>query len=277
MARRYTEYLREDMFPQMWCAGCSHGITISALARAMAALGLEPSQTVVVTGIGCFGKADDYFNTHVFHGTHGRALSFATGIKVANPRLHVLVLMGDGDGVTIGGNHFIHTARRNLDLTVVLANNKNYGMTGGQYSATSPEGSLTATSPWGTVEPEFDICNLAKAAGATFVARTTAYHVLQMEKLLVEAISHKGFSLVEVLSACPTYYSRYNGKMSAVETMRFFRDRSVTREKYDALPEDEKGKYILTGKLHVEEKDDFHAKYAQLQQKARQAKAGGKL
>lgn len=276
MAKAYTEYLREEMFPQMWCSGCSHGTSLSAIARAMASLQLDPAQTVVVTGIGCWGKADDYFRTHVFHGTHGRALSFATGIKVAKPRLKVLVLMGDGDGVTIGGNHFIHTARRNIDVTAIITNNFNYGMTGGQYSASSPEGSITTTSPYGTPEPGFDICDLARVSGATFVARTTPYHVNQMEKLLAEAIAHKGFSMVEIISSCPTYFARYNHKVSAVEMMRFFKDKAVNMAKYNTLPETEKANHILTGKLYEVERQDFHTKYALLQQNARQkAERGG--
>jgi 2-oxoglutarate/2-oxoacid ferredoxin oxidoreductase subunit beta len=210
----------KNCFPRCGAAGCSHGISLGSIARAMAALDLKPHKTVVSTGIGCWGKADDYFRTHVFHGTHGRALSFATGIKVAQPELTVLSLMGDGDGVTIGGNHFIHSARRNLDITAIITNNFNYGMTGGQYSASSPEGSITTTSMYGTVEPGFDICNLAIASGATYVARATPYHVTQMDKLIAEGIAHKGFSVIEIISSCPTYFGRYNQKVSAVDMMK---------------------------------------------------------
>ncbi len=266
----YRDYLREELFPQMWCSGCSHGIALGSIARAMAALNLERHKTVVSTGIGCWGKADDYFRTHVFHGTHGRALSFATGIKVAKPELTVLALMGDGDGVTIGGNHFIHSARRNLDMTAIITNNFNYGMTGGQYSASSPEGSITTTSKYGTMEEGFDICSLSIASGATFVARVNPYHVTQMDKLIAEAIAHKGFSVVEILSNCPTYFARYNQKASAVEMMKYFKERSLSRKKYDALPEEEKENYFLTGKLHQVVKDDFHKKYKDLQKRARE-------
>lgn len=269
MSKHYREYLREEMLPHMWCSGCSHGITLSAIARAMASLQLNPAETVVVTGIGCWGKADDYFRTHVFHGTHGRALSFATGIKVANPALKVLVLMGDGDGVTIGGNHFIHTARRNIDVTAIITNNFNYGMTGGQYSASTPEASITTTSLYGTPEPGFDICELARSSGATFIARTTPYHVVQMERLLAQAIEHQGFSTVEVISSCPTYYARYNHKASPVEMMCLFKEKALSAAKYNALPEAEKADYILTGKLYQSEKEDFHVKYNLLQQNAR--------
>ncbi len=266
----YRSYLREEMLPQMWCGGCSHGISLGSIARAMANLKLVPHNTVVATGIGCWGKADDYFRTHVFHGTHGRALSFATGIKVARPELTVLSLMGDGDGVTIGGNHFIHSARRNLDITAIITNNFNYGMTGGQYSASSPEGSITTTSKYGTMEQGFDICNLAIASGATYVARVNPYHVTQMDKLITEAIAHKGFSVVEIISSCPTYFARYNHKVSVVDMMKKLKDQALSQKKYDALPDEEKGNYFLTGKLHHVVKDDFHKKYADLQKRARE-------
>ncbi len=268
MSESYRHFLKEELFPQMWCSGCSHGITLSSIARAMHSLQLKSDETVVTTGIGCWGKADDYFNTHVFHGTHGRALSFATGIKVAKPELKVIVLMGDGDGVTIGGNHFIHSARRNLDLTAIITNNFNYGMTGGQYSASSPEGSLTTTSSYGTVETGFDICDLAIAAGATYVARTTPYHVNQMNKLIAEAIEHKGFSLVEVISSCPTYFDRYNHKSNPVQMLDYFKETGMNKAKYDVLPEDEKEKHFPIGKLHQLVKEDFHIKYARLQEQA---------
>ncbi len=243
----------------------------------MSILDLQPEKTVVATGIGCWGKADDYFKTHVFHGTHGRALSFATGIKVARPELTVLALMGDGDGVTIGGNHFIHSARRNLDLTAIITNNFNYGMTGGQHSASSPEGSITTTSPYGTPEPGFDICELAIASGATFVVRTTPYHIMQMDKLIAEAIAHKGFSVVEIMSGCPTYFGRYNKKSSIVEILRSFQEKAVSKKKYDSLPEAGKNNYFPIGKLHEIKKPNFHEIYADLQQYAQEKvrKEGG--
>ena len=167
------DYLKTEKFPLFWCPGCGNGVVLGAIARAFAELDLTRENTVVVTGIGCWGKADDYVTTNSFHGTHGRALAFGTGIKLANPQLDVVVLMGDGDGVTIGGNHFIHAARRNVDVTAIVVNNLNYGMTGGQYSATTPETRITFTSRLGHIEQGFDICKLAEAAGAPFVARAT--------------------------------------------------------------------------------------------------------
>jgi 2-oxoglutarate ferredoxin oxidoreductase subunit beta len=171
-----TKYLKDGVLPHMWCPGCGIGIVLGGMLRAFEELGYERHNTVVVTGIGCTGKADDYLVTNALHTTHGRALAYATGIKAFNPALNVVVLMGDGDSVTIGGNHFIHAARRNIDLTAIIVNNFNYGMTGGQVSGTTPFEHKTATTAWGNPERSFDICELAAAAGANYVARGTIYH-----------------------------------------------------------------------------------------------------
>lgn len=162
------EYLRYDKLPLFWCPGCSDGIVLGAIVRSFAELGLKKEEIVVVTGIGCWGKADDYLGTHTLHVTHGRALAFATGVKAAKPELTVVALMGDGDCATIGGNHFIHAARRNIGVTAIVVNNLNYGMTGGQYSATTPEGSSTSTSPLGSLEPAFDLCELGESGRRSF-------------------------------------------------------------------------------------------------------------
>ncbi|MFZ7103847.1 MAG: thiamine pyrophosphate-dependent enzyme [Peptococcaceae bacterium] len=268
MNMTYRDYLQEDMFPHMWCSGCSHGIVLGSIARSLATLNIPPARTVAVSGIGCWGKSDEYFKTHALHGTHGRALAFSTGIKIAKPELTVLTLMGDGDSVTIGGNHFIHAARRNIDVTAIVTNNFNYGMTGGQYSASSPEGSFSATSRFGTAEPGFDICELARVAGATFVARATPYHITLMDKLITQAIEHKGFSLVEIQCCCPTYFARYNYKFSAVEMMYHFKEKAVNIAKYNQLSEEEKKKHVPIGKLYESNEPDFHSKYLQLQKRA---------
>ncbi|HCJ58399.1 MAG TPA: 2-oxoacid:ferredoxin oxidoreductase subunit beta, partial [Clostridiaceae bacterium] len=196
---KYDDYLIKEKLPLFWCSGCGNGTVLGAILRAFATLELDKKNTVVVTGIGCWGKADDYISTNTFHGTHGRALSFATGIKLANPKLKVIALMGDGDGATIGGNHLIHTARRNVDITAIVVNNFNYGMTGGQYSGTTPEDSYTATSRYGHIEPGFDLCKLVEAAGAPYVARGSAYNVVQLEKLIRDGIEKKGFSFIEAI------------------------------------------------------------------------------
>ncbi len=224
----YLDYIDEAALPLMWCAGCGDGNILKAVAGAFAALGLEREKIVVVTGIGCWGKADDYLRTNAIHGTHGRALAVATGVKASHPDLTVVALMGDGDCATIGGNHFIHAARRNIGVTAIVANNLNYGMTGGQYSGTTPAGSRTSTSPYGHAEDGFDLCELAAAAGANYVARTTVYHYKQMEKLFAEALREPGFSLVEVVSPCPTYYGRFNRQGAARDMWRSLKERAVT-------------------------------------------------
>jgi len=266
-----SEYLRVDKLPLFWCPGCSDGIVLGAIVRSFAELGLKKEEIVVVTGIGCWGKADDYLGTHTLHVTHGRALAFATGVKAANPDLKVVVLMGDGDCATIGGNHFIHAARRNIDVTAIVVNNLNYGMTGGQYSATTPEGSNTSTSPLGSLEPAFDLCELAKAAGAAFVARSTPYHVQQLQGFIKEAIVKKGFSLVDVMSICPTHYGRRNRLAAPATMMEWLRDHGVSEKAYAALPPAEQAKAFCIGKLVDRDVVDLSTKYAALQARARQA------
>lgn len=264
-------YLRTDKLPLFWCPGCSDGIVLGAIVRSFAELGLKKEEIVVVTGIGCWGKADDYIGTHTLHVTHGRALAYATGVKAANPDLQVVVLMGDGDCATIGGNHFIHAARRNIDVAAIVVNNLNYGMTGGQYSATTPEGSSTSTSPLGSLEPAFDLCELAKAAGASYIARSTPYHVQQLQGFIKEAIAKKGFSLVDVMSICPTHYGRRNQLGAPVQMMEWLRDHGVSEKVYAALPPEQQAKVFCIGKFVDRDRVDLSTKYSALQEKARQA------
>ncbi len=189
------EYLRHDKkFPHVWCPGCGNGITMGAILRAVYTLGLNKDEVVMASGIGCSGRMTTYVDFNTIHTTHGRALTFSTGIKLANPNLTVLTVMGDGDSTAIGGNHFIHAARRNLDLTAIIINNSTYGMTGGQYSPTTPFGSLSTTSVYGHIEHAFSIAELAVAAGASFVARSTVYHATHLEDMLKLAITKKGSS-----------------------------------------------------------------------------------
>ena len=264
LIKKSHEYLRMDKLPLFWCPGCSDGIVLGAIARSLAELDLKKEETVIVTGIGCWGKADDYIATHTVHVTHGRALAYATGIKSARPELKVLVLMGDGDCSTIGGNHFIHAARRNIDLTAIVVNNYNYGMTGGQYSATTPEGSMTSTSILGTVEPAFDLCGLAEAAGASYVARSTAYHVAQMQKMITRAIDKKGFSFLDIISTCPTHYGRRNKIGDGAEMMGWLRDNGVTAKEYESLSENEKAVKFPIGVFVDREQQDHSTKYRQM-------------
>jgi 2-oxoglutarate ferredoxin oxidoreductase subunit beta len=183
-----VKYLKDGVLPHMWCPGCGIGIMLGAMLRAFEELGFSNTDTVVVTGIGCTGKLDDYLVTNALHTTHGRALAFATGVKAFRPELNVVVIMGDGDSVTIGGNHFIHAARRNMDLTAIVLNNLNFGMTGGQVSGTTPEWRFTSTTAYGNPEKEFDICALAETAGANYVARSTPNNGWEMKENLKQAL-----------------------------------------------------------------------------------------
>jgi len=259
----YKDYLVQDRLPLFWCPGCGHGIVLGAIVRAFEELQLDRRNTVVVTGIGCWGKADDYINTNTFHGTHGRALAFATGIKLANdnPDLKVLALMGDGDGATIGGNHLIHAARRNVDVKAIVVNNFNYGMTGGQYSGTTPEDTYTSTSQNGHLEEPFDLCKLVLSSGAPYVARGTVYHIHQLQKIIVEAISKKGFSFVEAIAPCPTHYGRSNKMKTAPLMMNWIKENSVSIKAAEKMSEEDlKNKFIL-GKFVDIDKEDYGTKY----------------
>ncbi len=210
------DYLRQRYFPHMWCPGCGHGIILNALLRAIEQLELDKSDIVMTSGIGCSARISGYVDFHSLHTLHGRALAFATGVKLSKPELNVLVPMGDGDALAIGGNHFIHAARRNIDITAIVMNNRIYGMTGGQFSPLSGPGIRATTAPYQTIDSDFDVVQLAIAAGATFVARSTAFHTRECIGLLKKGIRHKGFSVVEILSQCPTHYGRKNKEGDAV-------------------------------------------------------------
>lgn len=217
------EYIRERFFPHLWCQGCGHGIVMNCLVRSVHQMGLKKNDIVLASGIGCSARISGYVDFHSLHTLHGRALAFATGVKLSKPELTVIVPMGDGDALAIGGNHFIHAARRNIDMTAIVMNNRIYGMTGGQYSPLSGYGMAATTAPYGNIDHDFDVAHLAKAAGASFVARTTTYHVQQLIDLLKKAIAHKGFAIVEVLSQCPTYFGRKNKIGDAVAMMEWFK------------------------------------------------------
>lgn len=221
------DYLRERFFPHMWCPGCGHGIVLGGLLRAVESLGLKKSDMVMVSGIGCSSRISGYVDFHTLHTLHGRALAFATGVKLSRPEVTLLVPMGDGDALAIGGNHFIHAARRNIDMTAIVMNNRIYGMTGGQYSPLTGYGAAATTAPYRNIDHGFDVAELAAAAGATFVARTTSYHVQQVQDILKQAIQHKGFSVVEVLSQCPTYFGRKNRMGSAADMLRWYKENTV--------------------------------------------------
>lgn len=256
-----NDYLLEEKLPLFWCAGCGNGIVLQAILRNMDKRGWTREETVVATGIGCWGKADDYVKTNTFHGTHGRALAFSTGIKLANPALNVVTLMGDGDGITIGGNHLIHAARRNVDVTAIMVNNLNYGMTGGQYSGTTPKHSITKTSPYGHVENAFDVCGVVKAAGGSFVARATVYDVIQLEKLIGQAMDHKGFSFVEVVSPCPTHFGRSNKLGNAPAMMEWIKQNTVSMAKAATMSDEELHGKFVTGVFADVAREDYSTAY----------------
>ncbi|MBI3665624.1 MAG: 2-oxoacid:ferredoxin oxidoreductase subunit beta [Acidobacteria bacterium] len=222
-------FLRMDRMPHIWCPGCGIGTTVNCFARALIESKADPEKLAVVSGIGCTGRVAGYLHVDSFHTTHGRAIPFATGLKLANPSLQVVVYSGDGDLFAIGGNHLIHAARRNIDLKVICVNNFIYAMTGGQTAPTTPEPATTTTAPYGSYEPAFNLPYLTESAGATYVARWTTYHVRQLTRSIVEMLQKKGFCLIEVLSPCPTLYQRRNRLGDALETMKYYKERSKTR------------------------------------------------
>lgn len=221
------EYIRERFFPHMWCPGCGHGIVLNGMLRAIEELGISKNEIVMVSGIGCSSRISGYVDFHTLHTIHGRALAFATGVKMSRPELNLIVPMGDGDALSIGGNHFIHAARRNIAITAIVMNNRIYGMTGGQYSPLSGYGTFATTAPFSNIDHDFDVVELSKAAGATFVARTTAYHVQEMTSIIKKAILHDGFSVVEVMSQCPTYFGRKNRIGGAVDMLEHMKNNTT--------------------------------------------------
>jgi 2-oxoglutarate ferredoxin oxidoreductase subunit beta len=256
-------YLRPTKkFPSVWCAGCGNGIVQSAFIRAVDRLGYSKDNMAVVSGIGCSSRMPVYLDFHALHTLHGRALPYATGVKFAQPKMKVVVITGDGDALAIGGNHFIHACRRNIDITCILINNYIYGMTGGQGSPTTPAGKFSTTTPYGNVEKHFEPCDLAQAAGASFVGRGTVQHTPQLEKLIMEALEHKGFSFVEALSNCHTYYGRLNREGTAVRMIKMFKETSVTMAKAKGMDAEALvGKNII-GKLHEDNvKTEFCDEY----------------
>ena len=227
MIMAIRQYLRERFFPHIWCAGCGHGMVLNSLLHAVEGMDLPQSSLCMVSGIGCSSRIAGYVDFYSMHTMHGRALACATGIKLTRPALNVIVPMGDGDALAIGGNHFIHACRRNIDLTVLVLNNRIYGMTGGQYSPLSGAGVMATTAPYGSIDRPFDTVALALGAGATFVARSTAFHVVELAKILQKALRHKGISVVEVLTQCPTYFGRKNQAGGAVRMLEGFRDNTA--------------------------------------------------
>lgn len=257
-------YFRLNKLPHIWCPGCGHGILMRAVAQAVSNLNLDKDKVCIVSGIGCSSRAAGYMDFNTLHTTHGRALAFATGVKLANPELEVIVITGDGDAAAIGGNHLIHAARRNINITAVVFNNNIYGMTGGQYSPTTPKGDFGTTAPYGSIDEAFDIPKLVDAAGATYVARGTVYHVNQLVKLIENGIKNKGFSLIEGISICPTYYGRTNKKGNSVDIMKWQRDNAVDVKMAEKMtPEQLQGKFII-GEFKNTAKPEYTEEYQKI-------------
>lgn len=258
------DYLLSSALPHIWCPGCGHGTVLGALLRAIARIDPPKDEVVMVSGIGCASRAPGYLDFNTLHTTHGRALAFATGVKLARPGMRVIVITGDGDAAAIGGNHLIHAARRNIGITTVCFNNSVYGMTGGQYSPLTPLGAFATTAPYGQVEPAFDLCELARAAGASFVARGTAYHAAPLTELIHQALLNDGFSFVEAISQCPVSFGRRNRLGSAVKMLEWQRDNTVNIKAAAKLsPEQRQGK-ILTGVLHHSPRPEYTRSYDEL-------------
>ena len=247
MIHPLAKYFRKEVFPTPFCPGCGHGILLSAVLRAIDNNGYDLDDMLFVSGIGCAAWIPSpHFAADTLHVTHGRAIAFATGAKLMNPDLRVMVISGDGDIAAIGGNHLIHAARRNIDITVVCANNSIYGMTGGQVAPTTPIDAYTATTPYGNTEPDFDLCRLVEAAGASYVARYTVSHIRMLIKSLQNALEHRGFSFVEVISPCPTQYGRMNATPEIIDMFNMLKKDYLNESKYNKLkPSDRVGKKLI--------------------------------
>ena len=264
------KYLRADRIPHIWCPGCGLGTALNCFLQALEETEIDLKNLAVVSGIGCAGRVAGYINVDSYHTTHGRAIPFATGLKLANPKLKVVVFSGDGDLFAIGGNHFIHAARRNIDMTVICVNNHNYGMTGGQLGPTTPLKARTTTAPYGNIEHPFNLCHVAAASGAVYVARWTTLHVRRLKESMKEALKKKGFSFVEVIAPCPTAFGRRNKEPSGLDTLRYYKEHSVIKHGIDPSEADiEIGGDIIVGKFVDIEKHTFNEAVEELIKKAR--------
>jgi len=265
------KYLRLDRLPHIWCSGCGIGSAMSCFLRAIDRAEVDPDKVSVISGIGCTGRVAGYVKFDSFHTTHGRAIPFATGLKLANPELNVVVFSGDGDLAAIGGNHLIHAARRNIDMTVVCVNNFNYGMTGGQVGPTAPFEARTTTTPYGNFESPFNLPYLVSASGASYVARWTTLHIRQLEKAIAEAMNKPGFSFIEVISPCPVTYGRLNKEPTGLASMHHYQEKSVIRNGAD--PKDigiELNGPIVVGKFVDRELPTLQERLLQTSDKAKE-------
>ncbi len=249
MAFNYDKYLRVDKMPTLWCWGCGDGVILKSVIRAIDTMGWDMKDVCVVSGIGCSGRFSSYINCNTVHTTHGRAIAYATGIKLANPEKHVIVVTGDGDGLAIGGNHTIHGCRRNIDLNHILINNFIYGLTNSQTSPTTPQNMWTSTANYGNVDPTFDAAKLADAAGASFVGRESVLDPQKLEKIFVAGFSHKGYSFFDIFSNCHINLGRKNKMGEAVQNLKWIEDQIVGKKKFELLSDEERVGMFPTGIL----------------------------
>lgn len=258
------KYLREERLPTIFCPGCGLGIIINATLTAIDQLKINMDKTVMVSGIGCSGRIPGYIKVDSLHTTHGRAIAYATGIKLANPELNVIVFTGDGDTGAIGIGHFVHAARRNIDMKVICINNLNYALTGGQFSPTTPKGAWTYTSPYGNIEGFFDLCELAVVAGASYVARWTVREVYNLINSIKKALKKKGFCFIEVVSPCPTNFGRRNKMETAQKIINFFKEREIKVKDIKGLDREELRGKLIIGEFVDRELPEFTETYKEL-------------
>jgi 2-oxoglutarate ferredoxin oxidoreductase subunit beta len=268
----FMKYLRSEMIPHIWCPGCGNGIVLNCFVHALDELQKDLDKLVVVSGIGCIGRTAGYVNADSFHTTHGRAVAFGTGVKLANPELEVVVISGDGDLFAIGGNHFIHAARRNIGLKVICANNFNYGMTGGQQGPTTPLEALTTTTPYGNIEHPFNLVHLAAASGAAYVARWTTLHVRRLTMSIEKMLQKEGFCFIEVISPCPEIFARRNKMRTPLEVMEWYKRASVVENFSDPSKAEISPQKLVVGEFVDVEKVSYekllHEKISHINEKA---------
>ncbi|MFH1893749.1 MAG: thiamine pyrophosphate-dependent enzyme [Candidatus Zixiibacteriota bacterium] len=258
LQHRLIDYVRKDSLPHRFCVGCGCGTVLNVFLNAIDSLDLDPTQMVCVSGIGCSSWIPSpYFKSDTLHTTHGRPIAFATGVKIMRPDMKVVAIAGDGDIAGIGGNHLIHAARRNIDLTVFMVNNMIYGMTGGQAAPTTPEGVKTASTPYRNIEPPFKVADLVVAAGASYVSRWTTYHVFQLQKAMQDAMTRKGFSFIEIVSQCPENYGRRVGLRNGTSFLKKFKEQSVNISKAQTMSDDELQDKIVVGELCDQSRPEF--------------------
>ncbi|MCL2010712.1 MAG: 2-oxoacid:ferredoxin oxidoreductase subunit beta [Synergistaceae bacterium] len=268
---KVLSWLRTRFMPHIWCSGCGHGIVMHALLRALIGLNKDKTRTVLASGIGCSSRLAGYVNACTLHTTHGRSLAFATGVKLHKPELTVIDIMGDGDCSAIGGNHFIHACRRNIDITAIVMNNNIYGMTGGQSSPTTPVGAWATTTPYGAVDQPFDLCKLAEGAGASYVARTTIANPRQVETFIMNGIQKKGFAVIEVVTHCHTQYGRKNDRRLPFDNYNCFKEASVPLTKARDMPPEELEGKLVCGEFVNKEVLEYTEQYDKVIEKAQAA------